>query len=72
MAIVGNMPRYEPNINIVDIVEWTLTPNKQFTIKSAWNVMGTQYHVVWHKDYLSRCNFILWLMCRNGINAGIN
>lgn len=46
VAIVGNMPNYMPNMNKEDRVEWDLTPNKQFTIKSAWNALRTPRPVV--------------------------
>ena len=75
VVIARNMPSYDPNINSVDIIEWVLTPNKQFTIRFAWNAMRTQHPVVswhtvvWHKDSLPRCSFILWLVYRNGINT---
>lgn len=41
----------------------------------SWNAMRAHHNVVqshtvvWHKDYLPKCHFILWLVSRNGVKT---
>ena len=69
------MPDYQPNRNCNDSVDWILTPNKQFTVKSAWNALRRNltmvqwWKIVWHKDAIPWCSFILWLVCKDGIRT---
>lgn len=61
--------------NMPDKVMWILTPNGDFSCKSAWNEIRTHHEVVswsgslWHRDYIPRCSMIAWLACRDRLNT---
>lgn len=52
-------------------VEWVLTHAKQYTLRSTWNGIRivspnvNWYNIVWHKEAIPRCSFILWLLCKD-------
>ena len=56
-------------------VEWVLATNEQFSVNSAWNALRVhhpivQWHnIVWHKDSVPRCSFVLRLVCRDRIRT---
>lgn len=62
-------------MNRDDSVEWSLNPNKEFTVRSAWKAnritlpMVQWRKIVWHKDAIPRCRFILWLFCKDIIRT---
>lgn len=71
IEVTANMPSYTPNMNVEYKVEWVLTTNEQFSVNSAWNTLRVhhpivQWHsIVWHKDSVPRCSFVLRLVCRD-------
>ncbi|KAI8533301.1 hypothetical protein RHMOL_Rhmol11G0286700 [Rhododendron molle] len=56
-----------PDISKEDEVVWTLTPNGCYSAKSAWMALRNRAptvdwaHMVWHKQYVPRWSFILWV-----------
>ena len=71
IAVVNNWPNYVPDMGMKDNVEWVLTHDKKYSLRSAWNgirIAGNivdWYHIVWYKDAIPRCSFILWLVCKD-------
>ncbi|XP_058202567.1 uncharacterized protein LOC131317001 [Rhododendron vialii] len=55
------------DISKEDEVVWTLTPNGCYLAKSAWMALRNKAptvdwaHMVWHKKYVPRWSFILWV-----------
>lgn len=74
-SITDAWPQYQPKLHEEDSVEWVLTANKVYTLKSAWNAIrdvGRQvdwYRALWHKDAIPRCSFILWLVCKDRLQT---
>lgn len=75
IQMLDTWPQYQPRIDMDDRVEWVLNANKEYTVKSAWNAIrrvgtvATWHKVVWHRDAIPRCSFIMWLVCRNRIRT---
>ena len=74
ILINDNLPSYQPNNEREDSVEWVLDRSKVFSVSSAWNALRESkpnvswYKIVWSKDCIPRCNFILWLVCWNRLS----
>ena len=74
IQIRNNMPLYFPNRGREDSVEWTLTANKMYIVKYAWNtIRGNRemvwwWKLVWPKDYIPRCKFIFWLVVKERLS----
>lgn len=71
MLINEDWPSYQPNVDSEDVVEWVLTSNKMYSVKSAWNSIRRSgdvvswFRLVWQKNAISRCSFIYRLVCKN-------
>ena len=52
ITIGNNLPGYRPNSSQTNTVEWVLSPNKEFTCKSVWQDLRSQFPVVTWADLL--------------------
>lgn len=75
ITMCSNLPDYKPKCNREDKVEWVLNSEKEFSCKSAWQALRTQYPqvewagLVWHKEYIPRCSLICWLASKNRLRT---
>lgn len=68
-------PEYLPDHRRGDKVEWVLTANKDYSMKSAWHWIRNvgesvrRSKLVWHRDDIPRCSIILRLTCKDRLST---
>ena len=75
ITVQNNFPRYSPNALIRDKVEWYAAANKQYSCRTAWEVLRCQHQkvewadLIWNKEAIPRCSMIWWLACKNRLST---